>query len=187
MRVFNRLLVVLMGLALIGAGVIAALEVVLAGVGQGFVWVPGRSWLHELRTTPWSASPVVIAFSVLAGVGVLLFVVEIRPWRERRVPLDVAGAGRWWLLTSSLEAALRRRIAEVSDDRRSRAKVKTRGRRWRIRLSASASQEAGRSFEQVARAEMARLGCPVPQTVRARVKKQTSKAAEDTSQQDEAA
>ena len=72
MRVFNRLLLLVLGVALAAAGVLVVVEAVYAWTGSGFVGVPGRQWLATFKTTPWSA-PIVIAISVaVAAAGLVL-------------------------------------------------------------------------------------------------------------------
>lgn len=93
MRLFNRLFGLLLGLALAGAGGIAVVEVILAAIGDHFVLFPADHWLNALRSTQWHSVPATVGSAVAAGVGLVLLIAEIRPWRPRRIRLSVPGAG----------------------------------------------------------------------------------------------
>ncbi len=86
-RPLNRLLGLLLGLALAGSGGFTVVEVILAAFKHPFVVVPADRWLHTLRTTGWSSEMATIGSAVAAALGLVLLVTEIRPRRPRRVRL----------------------------------------------------------------------------------------------------
>ena len=138
MRVFNRLLVLVLGVALAAAGVLVVVEAIWAWTGSGFVGFSGRQWLVSFRTTPWSA-PIVIAISVaVAVVGLVLVVVELRPQRKRHA-VFASESGEWLLLRRSTEGHLQRRLtAQVPVDV-VKVRLVPRSLRWRLKVKGAGS------------------------------------------------
>ena len=86
MRAFNRVLSLLLGLALLVGGLLVAAEVAAALLDRGELVIPARRWADELRATTFADARVV--FGVVAAVGLVLFVAEARRWPKQRVPLS---------------------------------------------------------------------------------------------------
>lgn len=190
MRVLNRLMGLILGLALFGAGGFMALETILAATGNRFVVIPGKNWLRVLRHTPWSANTVVVVLALVAAGGFVLAAAELRRWRRPRTPVTIPGAvGDWSLVRRSVEAHLARRVRSETPAERPRLKITLAGQRWRVRVVArepapiahdplpgpggdpiGAKRPAlAASVEQVARQALARLGAPESSRVRVRV------------------
>ena len=73
------------------------IEAIWASTGNGFVWIPGDSWLSSFKHTAWS-DPATIAISVGVGtLGLVLFLAEVIPRRPRVVPFptETSGSGSW--------------------------------------------------------------------------------------------
>ena len=120
MRVFNRLFLLVLGVALAAAGVLVVIEAAWAWAGSGFVGAPVGQWLATFKATPWSA-PIVIAISVaVAAAGLVLVVLEVRPQRKRHA-VFATGSGEWLLLRRSTEGHLQRRLAAQSPPTGSRS------------------------------------------------------------------
>ena len=85
MRAFNRVLSLLLGLALLAGGLLVAAEVASALLDRGELAIPARRWADELRATTFADARVV--FGVIAAVGLVLLVAEARRWPTRRIPL----------------------------------------------------------------------------------------------------
>ncbi len=101
MRVFNRLLVLVLGVALAVAGVLVVVEAIWAWAGSGPVGAFVGQWIATFRTTPWSA-PIVIAISVaVAVVGLVLLLAELRPQRKRHA--EFATASGDWVIAAPLD------------------------------------------------------------------------------------
>lgn len=81
-----------------------AVEIVLAGLGQGPWLVPHDRWVASASTTPWSEPDLRVVFVGLIAVGVLLLVVEGVQRRPEVLPLAAQGPG--------VVAALDRRAVE---------------------------------------------------------------------------
>ncbi|MGH9129368.1 MAG: hypothetical protein ACRDY2_10515 [Acidimicrobiales bacterium] len=145
MRGLNRLLALLLALALVGAGGFMALETVLAAAGQRFVVIPGRSWLRVLLHTPWPATTVVVVMALIAGAGLVILLAEARRWPRWRMPVVVSGApGRWWVTRRSVERHLSRRLREATPALRPRLTLTPREHHWRIKVVAGAPTAAQR-------------------------------------------
>ena len=52
MRVFNRLLVLALGVAIAAAGVLVILEAIWTWTNSGFVWIPGRRMAELVQDHP---------------------------------------------------------------------------------------------------------------------------------------
>lgn len=165
-RLVNRLLALLIGLALAAGGALVIIEGIWTWTGSGFVWIPGGQWLSSFETTPWSA-PAVIGISVaVAVVGLVLLLVEIRPQRHRVVPYPTTTGGDWLLLRRSTEAHLQRRVAAQVPTTPIRARLKPGARAWSLKIKARAARSTAPELERVARAELEALHAPDASRVR---------------------
>ena len=72
MRVFNRLFVFVIAVAIAGLGFIIAVEAVWIGFGYRVLWFPGNDWLSTLRTTSWSTRSVQVGAAATALAGLAL-------------------------------------------------------------------------------------------------------------------
>ena len=73
----------MINLILVAGGALVIIEAIWAWTGNGFVWIPGDTWLSSLEHTAWS-DPAAIAISGEVGVlGLLLFLAEVIPRRPR--------------------------------------------------------------------------------------------------------
>lgn len=170
MRAVNRLLGLVLGLALLGAGGICAFEVVLAAVGHPFLLVPGREWTRALRTTSWDAATAVLVVACVAAAGAILFAYEAWPRRPRLVACEASeGPGRWWLLRRSVERHVRRRLLAELPAPKAGARVARRRGRWRVRVRTAASPETPGDIEDRARRALERVGAGGAVAVRVKV------------------
>jgi hypothetical protein len=138
MRAFNRVLSLLLGLALLVGGLLVAAEVGAALLDRGELVIPTRRWAEELRATTFADARVV--FGVVAAVGLVLFVAEARRWPKQRVPLADDQQRSWWLLRRSLEQHLGRAVTTGTGATGARARVRPQRRRLRVRLDADVAQ-----------------------------------------------
>jgi hypothetical protein len=81
MRVFDRIVAVVLALAFVVVGVLVVVDVVAAAFGDSGAKAPipyerPDRWLHGHT---WSATPVVIGLIVLAAIGLILLITELRP------------------------------------------------------------------------------------------------------------
>ncbi len=159
MRVFNRLLVLALGVAIAAAGLVVIVEAIWTWTNSGFVWIPGREWLHSFKTTPWS-EPIVIAVSIaVAAAGFVLVVAEIRPQRKRHAPFST-DQGDWLLLRRSTETHLQRRLASQVPVSPIKVRLKPRALRWRLKVTARAASTTKPALVDAAQVELGRLHAP---------------------------
>ena len=165
MRVFNRLAVLVVGLALVAAGGLIIVEVIWTGVGSGFVWIPGRRWLNTAQVT--SRSDVAVVWvSVAVGVAAaVLCVAEIRPWRRRLVQVDPGDGHHWWVFRRSAERHLARQIGATVPWGAVRARLDERAGRWTLKVRVRASRDSGPDLKLVGERELGRLAAPAQSLV----------------------
>lgn len=173
MRYFNRLLSFLAGVALVGVGVVGAIEAVSTGLDDGFVWIPGHEWIHTLRTTNWSATPVVITFAAITAAGVVLLVAEL--WRRSRPTLELSITGLpadqlWVAQRRALQARLAHEVVADTPCHTMHATLAYRNGAWRLDLKGTGPPDARAEVERTARAALARIGAPEPSEVRIRLR-----------------
>jgi WXXGXW repeat (2 copies) len=166
MVVFNRILLAITGLILVAGGLLVVIEAIWAWTGNGFVWIPGHTWLSSFENTAWS-DPAAIAICVSVGIlGLLLLAAEVIPRRPRVVPFRTENRGEWVLLRRSTEAHLQRRLAAEVPTSPITARLKTRSRKWTLRVRARAAESTKPALERRARAELAALRAPEASQVR---------------------
>jgi len=170
MRAFNRVLSLLLGLALLVGGLLVAAEVAAALLDRGELVIPTRRWAEELRATTFADARVV--FGVVAAVGLVLFVAEARRWPKQRVPLaDDDQQRSWWLLRRSLEQHLGRAVTTGTGATGARARVRPQRRRLRVRLDADVAPTAKPAVEQRAAQVLDQLIGPDRSQIRVRIRR----------------
>jgi hypothetical protein len=168
-RVFNRVVLVVVGMALAAGGLLVIIEGVWTWTGNGFVWIPGNEWLTSFKTTQWS-EPLVIAISVAVGaLGAALLAAEVLPQRRRVAPFRTDQAGEWLLLRRSAEAHLQRRIAAEVPTSPIKARLKPKGKGWTLTVRARAAASSRPVLEAAGQAELATLHAPPASRVRVRL------------------
>ena len=164
MRVFNRLLLLVLGVALVAAGVLVVVEAVYAWTGSGPVGAFVPQWLATFKTTPWSA-PIVIAISAaVAAAGLVLVLVEVRPQRKR-LAVFATDSGDWLLLRRSTEGHLQRRLTARVPTDVVKVRLTPRSQRWRLKVRARAASTTRPVLQSAAREELGRLHAPASSTV----------------------
>jgi hypothetical protein len=179
LRVFNRLLALLLALLLIAGGLWALAITLARALSIG--WRPG--WLHffdqslhqdlqTLSTLQLANGRVLAAAAGLAILGLLLLLLELRPWPPLIVFLDEDETARWWLHRAAFEGMLRSLVVKETTATGARAQLRAqlRGqRRWRLRVDANASPQLRAEIEQLVRASLERLGRAGDSTIRVRI------------------
>ncbi|NUR52381.1 MAG: alkaline shock response membrane anchor protein AmaP [Hamadaea sp.] len=100
-KIVNRLLGIVVALALIAVSVVAIIEVVAAAVGARPVLVDWPSALDWARRTRWDDTALKATGLLLALAGIALLLFELWPSRVRRLPVDSPDA--------NMDAAVTRR------------------------------------------------------------------------------
>ena len=127
MRAFNRIFLLLLGLALIGLGLLTIIEVIWTGTNSGFVWIPGTSWLSTFRSTAWSSRLVMAISAGVGALGLLLLLAEIRPWRKRLLRYPVDHPAEWQLMRRSTEGYVQRRLESKVPTKPIKVRLKPQG------------------------------------------------------------
>lgn len=93
MRIVDRVLSAVLGMALLVAGLLVAVEIMLAGLGRSPWLAPYDRWAESASTTPWSDPDLRVVFVGLIVVGVLLLLVEGARRRPEVLALAAQGPG----------------------------------------------------------------------------------------------
>lgn len=88
MRALERVLSVLLALALVVGSVLLALEVAWAVAGKPPLLVTWKGALSSGQTDAWDTAPVRTTAVVLVVLGLLLLLVALKPRRPSRLPLS---------------------------------------------------------------------------------------------------
>lgn len=125
MRPANRVIVLLVGLALVGVGTVVAIEAVLLRFRRRAWLVPRGEWDDGLRGLEWSSTPLRLALAGLAVAGVALVVAQLWPRAPRALPVvALEGDGRRMRIDRrSLETRLRHRALAEPEVDHARARV----------------------------------------------------------------
>jgi hypothetical protein len=123
MRIANRVLAAVLGLALLVGGLLVAVEIVVAGFDRRPWVLPHDDWYNSARLRSWDDAPPRWIFIGLVVAGVLLLLVQL----ARRRPTALAmtpGAVPADIGRRSLEKALGREAARLDGVAAAKAKVR---------------------------------------------------------------
>lgn len=127
MRIFNRLLAVLVAVAVLALAVVTTVEVIRAALGSTHWLVPWRSWASDLRRDSWESGPVRTVLFAAAAVGLLLLFSQLKPRRVSTLPLaSLTPAVAAATARRSLQQTLQRAAVEVNGVTAARATVRRR-------------------------------------------------------------
>lgn len=104
----------------------------------------------------------------LAVFGLVLLMLELRPWPPTVLFLEEDETGKWWLHRASFERGLRSAVVRETSATDARARLRGR-RRWKLSVDADASPETRPDIEQLARSSLERLGHAAGSSVRVRI------------------
>ncbi|MFC0531720.1 DUF6286 domain-containing protein [Phytohabitans kaempferiae] len=158
MAVVNRLASLLLGIVLLAAGLLLAIEAALLGLDRPSLWVPRDAWYARLTQTRFSDNSFLFVALVIGVVGLLVLLAQLRPRRPDRVP--VGEADGWYLNRRSVEqrlAEVANRVPAVHD---AHVRVRGRGRQWRAVVKAAGDRASIPDVEQAVRGELDRLAAP---------------------------
>jgi len=89
----NRLLAALLALVLVLGGLLVAVEIVLARIGQPYWFIPRQQWGSWLTRQTWDAAPVRFILAAMVLVGLLLLLAALRRGRPRLLPVACDSPG----------------------------------------------------------------------------------------------
>jgi hypothetical protein len=171
MRVINRLLSLLLGLALVCGGLLVAAEAMATALGAGPFGIPVSHWAALLEHRRFQDAWAVVGFGVTTAVGAVLLLMEVWPWRPLRVSIGVDEPISWWLSRRSVEVELRRTTLGAAPASHVMASVRPHRRRWEVRVRAAAPTDVRRAIVEAAQADLARLGAPENSRLRVRLRR----------------
>jgi hypothetical protein len=160
MRLLNRLLVFALGVVLGAVGFIMAVEAVWTGLGYRFLWFPGQSWLHALRTSAWSDRSVMVGGAIAAAVGLLLLVIELRPWPQRVARSSIQEKDTWLIQRQSAEKYLRRAVQHEVPRSPLKVDLAITRRRWNLKLRVQAAPSTKPELLAAGQHQLEKLGAP---------------------------
>jgi hypothetical protein len=138
MRIVNRLLAVILSLAIIVAAVTLVIEVIAHRVGAGSAILDWRAVLQWAQRTTWGAAPVRVISGLLAVAGLALLLVQLAPRRPDRLAMYSDDTATDAAITRrGLTRAVRSAVSDV--DGIAGARVKVRRRRIRVHAEATGS------------------------------------------------
>lgn len=170
MRALNRLLTLLLALALIAGGLLAVAEVAAWLLDRGPLLVPAGRWAARLRAARLDDRAVRAGLAVAGVAALALLVAEAWPWPRRRVPLAREGPVAWWLHRRSAERHLARELARATPAAGVRARLRAVAGTWYLRVRAAAAPRARADLEGWLRSAVGRLGGPTGGRLRLRLR-----------------
>jgi len=118
--ILTRLLSVLLGLALLVAGVVLVVEIIAALLGGDRVVLPD-DLTERMQSWRWDDRAVVITALVIGAVGLLALLVGL--WPRAPLTIGVDGDADVTLERRAVEHYLRRRVEEIDGVAKARVKV----------------------------------------------------------------
>jgi hypothetical protein len=170
-RIVTRLVSALLALALLVGGLLAAVEILAAGLGrEDHLVVPWRDWREELLETPWEDYVVRVVLAATLAVGSLLLFLLLARRRPTAVRLaDRSQGATAELDRSGLERHLASRLRRV--DGVGGVGVRVRGGKARVSAVTPARDTAPveASVRNAAERALGELGLASPLPVRVAV------------------
>lgn len=152
----NRLLAAVLALALILGGLLAAVEIVLARLGQPYWFIPRQQWGNWLTRQTWDASLVKLILAAMALMGLLLLLTALRQGRPRVLPVASDAPGvRVDILRRGAERAVVAAARRTNGVRTASASI---GRRKATVKTKTSSRSTGDVQQEALSAVTARLG-----------------------------
>ncbi|MBB5874220.1 hypothetical protein F4553_007654 [Allocatelliglobosispora scoriae] len=162
MRLVNRIASSVLGLALIGGGLLAAVEAVLAFAGRAPV-LPLRQWYARLVDTEYTDRWVLLIAIGIGLLGLVILIAQLRPQRPDRFrlgPVATDDATRWSMQRHSLEQQVAAAVTGVSGVGAAHVEVAGKETDWSVRVRATGRPDQRDSVQSAARAALGRLDAP---------------------------
>ncbi|MDQ6772229.1 MAG: hypothetical protein M3024_04455 [Candidatus Dormibacteraeota bacterium] len=163
MRVFNRLLSLLVALALVAAGLwllgLSIAHALAINYRPGWMHVVDQSLkqaLHTLAGVQLADWRVLAAAAGLAVIGLVLLMLELKPRPPLVLLLDEDDIATWWLHRATFEQALGSSVVTETPATGARAWLRGR-RRWRLKIDAYAPPEQRGAIVELVRSCLERL------------------------------
>jgi hypothetical protein len=159
MRTTNRILSALLGLVLLAVGLAVAIETALIAWGGRPAVVPVDRWYASLRGLRFADGPFLVTAAITALVGLLLVILQLRPWPPERVQTSAGESPPLSIARRSVEHRVELAAARAGVEHPASA-VRGRPGRWRVRLRGVAWPDQRDAVMAAVRAELDRLYAP---------------------------
>ena len=174
MRIANRVVAAVLALGLLVAGLLVAVEIVVAGFDRRPWVLPHDDWYDSARTRMWEDAPPRWIFIGLVVAGLLLLFLQFARRRPTALPMTAGGVPAD-VARRSLERSLAREAARVDGVSSARAKVD--GERVDVRASSNRRQvdDLQPRVTETLERRMGALGLARPPSVRVKVQGRTDR------------
>jgi hypothetical protein len=88
MRIVNRPVAFLVAVAILAAGVLLVVEVIGYAINSQHVLINWMAWQRWAERTQWNQAVIKTWSIILIAVGLLLLIVELKPPKVKRIPLQ---------------------------------------------------------------------------------------------------
>jgi Family of unknown function (DUF6286) len=88
MRIVNRPVAFLVAVAMLAAGVLLIVEVVGYAINSRHVLIDWMAWQRWAERTQWNQAVIKTWSIILIAVGLLLLIIELKPPKATRIPLQ---------------------------------------------------------------------------------------------------
>ncbi|HEX6499415.1 MAG TPA: DUF6286 domain-containing protein [Micromonosporaceae bacterium] len=153
MRVFDRIVAIILSIVLFGLGVLTTVEVIWTkGLGHsGHLVLPYESPNRYLHQHVWDSTPVRVISAIVAAVGLILLLLELKPRRPGLLTMSGSTAG---VVTGISRRSLGHALSRVATSVAGVAEAKTRVRRRRAKVRARTRLRDPGDLEQRLRREL---------------------------------
>jgi hypothetical protein len=155
MRVLNRVAGLVLALALLAGGLLAAVEAVLVGLDRPPVLVDRQGWYQTLTSTRFADRGFLAVAAGVALLGLLVLALQLHRWRPTRLP--VPDAEGWYVQRRSAERLLAGAAASQPGVDTATVRLHARHGTWRPSVSAVGDPAAEDRVAAAVRAELVRL------------------------------
>jgi Family of unknown function (DUF6286) len=145
-RRLDRLVALILGVALAAAGVLAGIETMLLVLGQPALVIPRRTWAHQLSTLRWDDPTLGGVAAAVAAVGVVLLLLQVAPRRPVRVLLSSGAPAGTWVSRRSLASRGEWEILRIPQVDAARVRLGRRRLRAKVRLAPGTPVQDGRQL-----------------------------------------
>lgn len=173
MEVINRLLGLLLGLALLAAGLLIIVETAVVAAGRSGWLVDREVWGEAVGQLQWDDRNLVVVATIVAVLGLALALLQLWPARPRFLPLSPRGQARRDAIDGrGLQELLRRAAAQDHDVMKAYVAVRRRKAKVKVRTPSDADSKAVRArVKQQVRARVDALDLKRPISPRVKVER----------------
>ncbi|MDQ2728726.1 MAG: DUF6286 domain-containing protein [Actinomycetota bacterium] len=143
MRRVDRAIALVGGLVLAVAAVLAGIEVMELILGNPPLIIPRHRWDGSLSRSHWGSFGMELASGIVAGVGVVLIILQIIRRRPVRLALRSRPQQRTWVSRRGLGRRLTHDVSEVDEIDQTKVRVSRNRVRTKIVVTPGADRSAG--------------------------------------------